>query len=121
MNGDVSTAKEKAKSANDAGGGDFSNFTLESVTSGTSANLSTFFSMSDSHGISLNLTTLQPFLDVAMAVQHMHSKGSSWIIDSGTTSPIHRNHPDFLTITPESGTVSGFNQTTRAMVLSDSL
>jgi hypothetical protein len=43
-------------------------------------------------------------------VHHLHSKGPSWLIDSGTTSPIHREHSDFSTIAPESGSVVGFNQ-----------
>ena len=53
-----SKAKEKAKSADDAGGGESSNFVLESAIQGTSATFSTYSPMSDSHGNFLNLSTL---------------------------------------------------------------
>ena len=51
-------AKEKAKTVDDAGGGESSNFVLESAIQGTSATFSTYSSISDSHGISLNSSTL---------------------------------------------------------------
>jgi hypothetical protein len=68
--------------------------------------------MSDSHGISLYSTTLQPSSDIAWAVHQMHAGGQSWCINSGTTSPIHRKCSDFTSIAPNSGSVTGFNQST---------
>jgi hypothetical protein len=72
-----SKAKKKAKSVDDAGGGKSSNLVLESAIHGTSATFSTCSSMPDSHGYSLNSSTLHPSSDVALAVHHLHSKGPS--------------------------------------------
>jgi hypothetical protein len=66
-----SNAQEKAKSVDDAGGGGSSNLVLESAIQGTSATFSTCFIMCDSHGNSLNSSTLLPSSDVALAAHHL--------------------------------------------------